>query len=195
MTRQTCLYTIQMLDQRISTGWVRATSLEKATAGMSKRQSKPPPRCGRSRRALLARHFNDTWRQGELPSGQTAKARPGYRVQSLQNGHAAARPIKSKHDPNHAQHKCLSRCRQLRGPVPTATILAVDCYRYSFLRFGLRRRPLVRNATHFSSIRVCIFMLPCWTWCVLTPSALLPGLARLSLISGLTRLTRRALLP
>jgi hypothetical protein len=28
------------------------------------------------------------------------------------NGHAATRPIKSKHDPNDAQHKCLSPCGQ-----------------------------------------------------------------------------------
>src|SRR4029077_2094504 len=32
-----------------------------------------------------------------------------------------------------------------------------------FSRFGLRRRPLVRNATHFSSIAVCKAMLPGWT--------------------------------
>ena len=36
---------------------------------------------------VLARHFNGTWRQGQLPSGQTAKARPDYRVQSLRKGH------------------------------------------------------------------------------------------------------------
>src|SRR5260370_20663617 len=55
--------------------------------------------------------------KGQLPGGQTAKARPGSRVQSLQNGHAATRSIKSKHDPNRAQYKCLSRCRQLvEGP-------------------------------------------------------------------------------
>ena len=64
-----------------------------------------------------------------------------------------------------------------------------------FSEFGLRHRPLVPNATHFSSLGVCIAMLPCRTWCVLTLSAPIPGLARLSLISGLTRLTRRARLP
>jgi hypothetical protein len=31
--------------------------------------------------------FNGTERQGQLPSGQTAKARPDYRVQSLHKGH------------------------------------------------------------------------------------------------------------
>ena len=36
---------------------------------------------------VLARHFNRTRRQGQLPSGQTAKARPDYRVQSLHKGH------------------------------------------------------------------------------------------------------------
>jgi len=50
--------------------------------------------------------------RGQLPGGQTAKARPGYRVQSLQNGHTATRPIKSKHDPSHARRECLSRCGQ-----------------------------------------------------------------------------------
>jgi hypothetical protein len=35
-------------------------------------------------RFLIARG----WRQGQLPSGQTAKARSDYRVQSLHNGHA-----------------------------------------------------------------------------------------------------------
>ncbi len=64
-----------------------------------------------------------------------------------------------------------------------------------FSEFGLSRRPLVPNATHFSSLGICIAMLPCRTWCVLTLSAPIPGLARLSLISGLTRLTRRARLP
>jgi len=50
--------------------------------------------------------------KGQLPGGQTAKARPGYRVQSLQNGHATTRSIKSKHDANHARRECLSRCGQ-----------------------------------------------------------------------------------
>jgi hypothetical protein len=36
---------------------------------------------------VLARHFNRTRRQGQLPSGQTAKAHPDYRVQSLHKGH------------------------------------------------------------------------------------------------------------
>src|ERR1700751_6066314 len=39
-------------------------------------------------------------------------------------------------------------------------------------KFGLRRRPLVRNATHFSSIAVCKAMLPCWTLFVATFSSL-----------------------
>jgi hypothetical protein len=41
-----------------------------------------------------------------------------------------------------------------------------------FSRFGLRRRPLVRNATHFSSIAVCKAMLPGWTLFVATFSSL-----------------------
>ena len=35
----------------------------------------------------LAGDFNATWQQGQLPGGQTAKARPGQRVQSLHKGH------------------------------------------------------------------------------------------------------------
>src|ERR1700694_5772586 len=37
---------------------------------------------------IVGRHFNGTWRQGQLPSGQTAKVRQDYRVQSLHKGHA-----------------------------------------------------------------------------------------------------------
>ena len=39
----------------------------------------------RVRRVLMG-HFNASWRQGQLPSGQTAKARADYRVQSLHLG-------------------------------------------------------------------------------------------------------------
>jgi hypothetical protein len=35
----------------------------------------------------LIEKLNGIWRQGQLPSGQTAKARPDYRVQSLRKGH------------------------------------------------------------------------------------------------------------
>jgi hypothetical protein len=37
-------------------------------------------------------HRNGAWRQGQLPSGQTAKARPDYRVQSLHKGHGRRVP-------------------------------------------------------------------------------------------------------
>jgi hypothetical protein len=35
-----------------------------------------------------ARNWDGTWRQGQLPGVQTAKARPDYRVQSLHEGHS-----------------------------------------------------------------------------------------------------------
>jgi hypothetical protein len=35
----------------------------------------------------LIEKLNGIWREGQLPSGQTAKARPDYRVQSLRKGH------------------------------------------------------------------------------------------------------------
>jgi hypothetical protein len=42
-------------------------------------------------RRVSARRFKGTWRQGQLPNGQTAKARPDYRVQSLHKGHGRHR--------------------------------------------------------------------------------------------------------
>jgi hypothetical protein len=38
-------------------------------------------------RRVWARQSNETWRQGQLPSGQTEKVRSDYRVQSLHKGH------------------------------------------------------------------------------------------------------------
>src|ERR1700694_2274349 len=64
---------------------------------------------GRARR-VLARHFNGTWRQGQLPSGQTAKARTDYRVQSLHKRHGAIGSIELKHDNKDTQYKNLSSC-------------------------------------------------------------------------------------
>jgi len=51
--------------------------------------------------------------KGQLPGGQTAKARTGYRVQSLQQRTCRHASHQIKHNPNHAQHQCLSRCGQL----------------------------------------------------------------------------------
>ena len=42
-------------------------------------------------RRVSARRFKGTWRQGQLPSGQTAKARSDHRVQSLRMGHGRHR--------------------------------------------------------------------------------------------------------
>ena len=62
---------------------------------------------------ILARQFNRTRRQGQLPSGQTAKARPDYRVQSLRKDMAAIRSIESNYNNNDTQDKCLSCCEHL----------------------------------------------------------------------------------
>jgi len=58
--------------------------------------------------------FNRTQRQGQLPGGQTAKARPGYRVQSLHKGHGRHAFHQSKRDHNDTQDECLSSCVQSR---------------------------------------------------------------------------------
>src|ERR1019366_2672672 len=84
--------------------------LGNATADMSKWRS-PKPGSSRVARSVLARRFNRTWRQGQLPGGQTAKARPAYRVQSLHKGHGR-HSIESKHNNSDTQDGCLSCCVQ-----------------------------------------------------------------------------------
>jgi len=58
-------------------------------------------------------HFNGTWRQGQLPSGQTAKVRSGYRVQSLHKGHGRHGSTLSIYDYSDAQDQHLCACEQL----------------------------------------------------------------------------------
>ena len=70
-------------------------------------------------RRILTRRFTGTWRQGQLPSGQTAKARPDYRVQSLHKGHNRVCSIESKHDIEDTQYGCLSSCGQLWSEAKT----------------------------------------------------------------------------
>jgi hypothetical protein len=59
--------------------------------------------------------FNGTWRRGQLPSGQTAKARSDYRVQSLPKDMAATRSIESQDDHSEAQNSYLSGCGRLQS--------------------------------------------------------------------------------
>jgi hypothetical protein len=54
------------------------------------------------------------WRQGQLPSGQTAKVRPDYRVQSLRKGHDRQDSIELKTDRNDIQDERLSGSAQFQ---------------------------------------------------------------------------------
>lgn len=58
-------------------------------------------------------YFTATWRQGQLPGGQTAKSRSGHRVQSLHNGHGRHGSTLSIHDYSDAQDQHLYVCEQL----------------------------------------------------------------------------------
>lgn len=53
--------------------------------------------------------FSGTWRQGQLPSGQTAKVRQGYRVQSLHKGHGRHGSTRFIHNHSDTQepHLCV----------------------------------------------------------------------------------------
>jgi hypothetical protein len=86
--------------------------LKKARPAHSSDIHSPPLDQG-GRAEVSARQFKGTWRQGQLPNGQTAKARPDYRVQSLHKGHGRIGSIESKHDIDDTLGECLSSCRQL----------------------------------------------------------------------------------
>jgi len=58
-------------------------------------------------------HFNGTWRQGQLPGGQTAKFRPGHRVQSLHKGHGRHGSTLSIYNHSDTQEPHLCVCEQL----------------------------------------------------------------------------------
>jgi len=59
------------------------------------------------------RRFSGTRRQGQLPGGQTAKVRPGYRVQSLHKGHGRHDSTRSIHNHSDTQEQHLCVCEQL----------------------------------------------------------------------------------
>jgi hypothetical protein len=52
--------------------------------------------------------------QGQLPSGQTAKAHSDYRVQSLYKGHGRHALHQSKYDYSDTQNECLFVCGHSR---------------------------------------------------------------------------------
>ena len=68
---------------------------------------------------ILVRNLDENGQSGQLPGGQTAKARPGYRVQSLRVGDVATTIfIKAKRHHNRVQDTCLYRCEQLSWILP-----------------------------------------------------------------------------
>ncbi len=60
---------------------------------------------------------------------------------------------------------------------------------------GFSRKTLVPDANHFPSLRVGVAMLPCWTWGILTFSALSTFSAFSTLPAGVARLARISNLP
>jgi hypothetical protein len=62
--------------------------------------------------------------QGQLPSGQTAKVRPDYRVQSLHEGHGRQGSIQLKNDGNNSQDHRLSSSAQINRLA--VFVIAVD---------------------------------------------------------------------
>jgi hypothetical protein len=94
------------------------------------------------RARALASCFAHIWRSGQLPSVQTAKARSGYRVQSLQNGR---------------DRQCRAHLMNIRlhRVVITAHRMGVGCPRVSHLRPGkpqisIEAKPVLAGRPEFA---------------------------------------------
>jgi hypothetical protein len=105
---------------------------------------------------VLGRHSNGTWRQGQLPGGQTAKVHPDYRVQSLHKGHGrhAFHRIRTTHYSD-CQDGLLSGCGHVcigsdNGPTAPSRSSAAPRYLGNFRASVLHRCTIVSdlNSNH-----------------------------------------------
>jgi hypothetical protein len=78
---------------------------------------------GRKAKGILPRNLDETWRPGQLPGGQTAKAHPDYRVQSLPYRDMTAWFKLERHH-NGAPGACLYLCEQMSGNLTDVNPLA-----------------------------------------------------------------------